>query len=33
MDDGRWGWDRSMRLTDHDLNIIAQAAQHNGVKL
>ena len=33
MDDGRWGWDRSMRLTDHDLNVIAQAAQRNGVNL
>jgi len=33
MDDGRWGWDRSMRLSDHDLNVIAHAARRNGVDL
>lgn len=33
MDDGRWGWDRSMRLSDRDLNVIARAARRNGVDL
>lgn len=33
MNDGRWGWDRTMTLSDRDLNIIARAAQRNGVSL
>lgn len=33
MDDGRWGWDRTMRLSDRDLNVIARAAERNGVAL
>ena len=31
MEDGRWGWDREMRLTDNDLRILTQAAERQGV--
>jgi hypothetical protein len=33
MDDGRWGWDHSMRLSDGDLTVLAEAAERNGVTL
>jgi len=31
MDDGKWGWDHSMRLNDNDLRIIRAAAARQGV--
>ena len=33
MDDGRWGWDHTMRLSDNDLRIFQAAASRHGVSL
>jgi hypothetical protein len=33
MQDGRWGWSDDMRLTERDLDVLADAAGRHGVKL